>query len=283
MSESAAGPSRTYVMTHTDTERRRLALQASIINPFTNRLLRDAGIAGGMHVLDFACGVGDVSLNVGRLVGGNGSVTGVDIDPEALAIATARAKEEGLDHVRFVQADLDTFEPGTQYDAVTARHILIHAPDPVALIRRARSFVRPGGVLAFQEYDLSFSGPKFNDMPVWTACSNAITAVFERAGLPVRAGALLYTWFLEAALPIPECRLEFLVEGGENSLYYEWLAETMRSLMPKMVALGILPPDTMDLDTLRVDLRREAANTRRPLIVGPMGAAFVRTPIHSQA
>lgn len=281
MPESAAVPSRTYVMTHTDTERRRLALQASIINPFTNRFLRDAGIAGGMHVLDFACGVGDVSLNVGRLVGGHGSVTGVDIDPEALAIAAARAKGQGLDHVRFVQADLGAFEPEIQYDAVTARHILIHTPDPVALIRRARTFVHPGGILAFQEYDLSFSGPKFNDLPLWTVCINAITALFERVGLPVRAGALLYTWFLEAGLPVPECRLEFLVEGGEDSLYYEWLTETMRSMLPKMVALGILQPDTIDIDQLREKLRREAVSARRPFIVGPMGAAFVRTPIDS--
>jgi ubiquinone/menaquinone biosynthesis C-methylase UbiE len=279
MSESAAGPSRAYVMTHTDAERRRLALQASIINPFTSRFLREAGVAGGMHVLDFACGVGDVSLIAGRLVGGHGSVTGVDIDPEALAIATERAREEGLDHVRFVQADLGTFEPGTQYDAVTARLILIHTPDPVALIRRARSFAHPGGILAFQEFDLSFSGPKFNDMPAWTTCNNAITALFERAGLPVRAGALLYTWCLEAGLPIPECRLEFLVEGGEDSLYYEWLAETMRSLMPKMVALGILQPDTVEIDQLREKLQREAVSTRHPFILGPMASAFVRTPI----
>lgn len=266
-------------MTHTDTERRRLALQASIINPFTNRFLRDAGIAGGMHVLDFGCGVGDVSLMVGGLVGGHGSVTGIDIDPEALAIGTARAKEEGLDHVRFVQADLGAFEAERHYDAVTARHILIHTPDPVALIRRARCFVHPGGILAFQEYDLSFSAPKFNDLPVWATCANAIAALFERAGLPVHAGALLYTWFLEAGLPVPECRLEFLVEGGENSHYYEWLAETMRSLMPKMLALGILQPDTIDIANLQEKLRRESVNTRRPCIAGPMGAAFVRTPL----
>lgn len=165
MPESTAAPSRAYVMSHTDTERRRLALQASIINPFTHRFLRDAGIDGGMHVLDFGCGVGDVSLMVGRLVGGHGSVTGVDIDPEALAIATARAKEEGLDHVRFVQSDLRTFAVDKRYDAITARLILIHTPDPVGLIRRAIGFVRPGGIVAFQEWDLSFFGPKFDDLP----------------------------------------------------------------------------------------------------------------------
>src|ERR1051326_2953228 len=212
MPESPAAPSRAYIMTHTGRERRRLALQASIINPFTERFLRDAGITGGMHVLDFGCGIGDVSLILGRLVGGHGSVVGIDIDAEALAIATARAREEGLDHVRFVQADLAAFEAERHYDAVAARHILIHTPDPVALIRRASSLVHPGGILAFQEYDLSFSGPKFSDLPVWTSGGHAIAALFERAGLPVRAGTLLYTWILEAGLPIPECRLEYLIE-----------------------------------------------------------------------
>ena len=279
MPETSAAPSRGYVMTHTDTERRRLALQASIINPVTNRFLRDAGIAGGMHVLDFGCGVGDVSLIAGRLVGSHGSVTGIDIDEEALAIATARAKEEGLDHVRFVQADLGNFEAESQYDAVTARHILIHTPDPVALIRRARGFVHPGGILAFQEYDLSFSAPQFDDLPTWLTCGKAIAALFERAGLPGRAGALLYSWFLEAGLPVPECRLEYLVEGGESSLFYEWLAETMRSLMPKMLALGIVQPDAIDTERLRDQLRLECVNMRRPCIAGPMGAAFVRTPL----
>ncbi|MGD0201735.1 MAG: methyltransferase domain-containing protein, partial [Bryobacteraceae bacterium] len=73
-----------YVMGHTNPERRRLALQASILRPFTERLLREAGIAWGMHVLDIGCGVGDVSMLAAGLVGRNGSVTSVDVDPGAL-------------------------------------------------------------------------------------------------------------------------------------------------------------------------------------------------------
>ena len=92
-------------------------------------------------------------------------------------------------------------------------------------------------------------------MPLWATCCKAIAALFKRAGLPVSAGALLYTWFLEAGLPVPECRLEFLMEGGENSLYYEWLTETTRSLMPKMLALDILRPDTIDIERLQEQLR----------------------------
>jgi hypothetical protein len=43
MSETAAAR---YVMGHSDRERRRLALQASILNPFTEQLLRRAWSGG---------------------------------------------------------------------------------------------------------------------------------------------------------------------------------------------------------------------------------------------
>lgn len=265
-------------MTHTDRERRRLALQASIINPFTSRFLRDAGIADSMHILDLGCGVGDVSFIAARLVGESGRVTGIDIDPEALTVAETRAKQEGFTHVQFEQGDLREFEPQTRYDAVIGRHVLIHTTDPVALLARARNFVQPGGILAFQEFDLSFFGPKFDGMPLWTTCGNAVANFFERARLPVRAGTSLYTWFLDAGLPVPSCRLEFLMDGGEDSLYFEWLTETMRSLLPKMIALGVLEPNAIDIDHLEEELRRETLSMKRPCVGGPMGGAFVRTP-----
>jgi hypothetical protein len=56
----------------------------------------------------------------------------------------------------------------------------------------------------------------------------------------------------------------------------------MRSLLPKMLALEVLQPDTIALDRLRETLRQEVISARRPFIVGPMGGAFVRTPLHSQ-
>jgi ubiquinone/menaquinone biosynthesis C-methylase UbiE len=220
--------------------------------------------------------VGDVALLAGRLVGAHGSVTGIDVDPEALEIAVARANEDGLGHVRFLQADAGEFEAETKYDAVIGRLILIHSREPVALLRRAQGFVRPGGIVAFQDFDLSVVGSRFTDLPTWEACGKAVTALFERAGLEPRAGSFLYTWFLEAGLPVPKCRLEFLVDGGEGSLYYEWLAETVRSLLPKMLALKVLEPYTIDIDRLEETLRREALSAKRPCVGPAMGGAFVR-------
>jgi len=50
-----------YVMGHSDRERRRLALQAAVLNPLTDSFLRRAGISAGMRILDLGCGIGEVS------------------------------------------------------------------------------------------------------------------------------------------------------------------------------------------------------------------------------
>jgi cyclopropane fatty-acyl-phospholipid synthase-like methyltransferase len=55
MSESSTG----YVMGHDDRERRRLSLQASILNPLSDQLLRRAGLSTGLRVLDIGCGIGE--------------------------------------------------------------------------------------------------------------------------------------------------------------------------------------------------------------------------------
>ena len=88
-----------YVMGHDDRERRRLSLQASILNPLSDQLLRRAGLSAGLRVLDIGCGVGELSMVAARLVGRHGWVTGIDIDEAALALAAQRAREQGLDHI----------------------------------------------------------------------------------------------------------------------------------------------------------------------------------------
>src|SRR5689334_6310722 len=102
MSQTSTG----YVMGHDDRERRRLSLQASILNPLSDQLLRRAGLSAGLRVLDIGCGVGELSMVAARLVGPGGHVTGIDIDEGALAIAAARAREQRLDHIAFRQANV---------------------------------------------------------------------------------------------------------------------------------------------------------------------------------
>src|SRR5215472_16798994 len=98
-------------MGHDDRERRRLVLQASLLNPFTEQLFRRAGISSGMDVLDMGCGAGDVSLLAARLVGPYGSVTSVDFDNAALETVKARAAAEEIQNIECVQDNVQEWKP----------------------------------------------------------------------------------------------------------------------------------------------------------------------------
>jgi ubiquinone/menaquinone biosynthesis C-methylase UbiE len=143
-------------MGHTDHERRRLALQAAFLNPLTDGFLRRAGISAGMHVLELGCGIGEVSLIAARLVGPHGRVHCLDFDPKSLEVARGRTQSAGHDHVVFEQADINDHFPSRPYDAVIGRHILLHTPDALALLRKAAAIVHAGGVVAFHEGDFTF-------------------------------------------------------------------------------------------------------------------------------
>lgn len=155
-----------YLMGHTDRDRRRLSLQASVLNPLTARFLRQAGVGEGMRVLDLGCGVGEVSLLLARLVGATGHVTGLDIDDASLEIARSRAKDQGFMQVVFEQSECLLYDSTVRYDAVVGRHILLHASDPLTVICKAASLSRPGGILGFQEYDFSYLLRAYPDLPL---------------------------------------------------------------------------------------------------------------------
>src|SRR6266699_6514702 len=82
----------TYALGNAPEAFQRLLVQGQLFNPFTRRLLKDAGLRAGMQVLDVGCGPGDVSLLAAELVGEQGSVIGVDTNASVLQIAQARAQ-----------------------------------------------------------------------------------------------------------------------------------------------------------------------------------------------
>src|SRR4051794_4322511 len=99
-------------------ERRRLALQASVLNPLTDTFLRTAGISRGMRVLEVGCGIGEVSLITARLLGPHGRLHCVDTDGKSLEIAQNRVRSAGHDHVSFEHTDIAAHTPVRTYDAV---------------------------------------------------------------------------------------------------------------------------------------------------------------------
>ena len=57
-----------YAFSDRAQEQRRLATQAELLDPLTERVFREAGLGTGMRVLDLGSGAGDVAILAARLV-----------------------------------------------------------------------------------------------------------------------------------------------------------------------------------------------------------------------
>jgi SAM-dependent methyltransferase len=266
-----------YVFADRMLEQRRLASQAELFDPLTERLFRAAGLGTGMRVLDLGSGAGDVAILAARLVGRDGEVVGVERDPEAVASATARVARGGISNIRFVQSDLQTLDGvAGSFDAAVGRLILMYLPEPAVALRRVAGVVRPGGLVCVHEGDMAYdwAAPM---TPLWAQMRAWFLAALERANATTRMGLSLYPTFIAAGLPAPELRLECAVGGGDRAFAWAW-ANVMRGVLPLMERFGIttaaeLGPDTL-ADRLWDDLR--AANGI--VISPPMIGGWARLP-----
>jgi ubiquinone/menaquinone biosynthesis C-methylase UbiE len=214
------GTSTGYALGYAEAEKQRLVRQAVRFEPILEAFLRDAGIREGDRVLDVASGQGDVSLVVGRLVTDRGAVLGVERDAASIEIARARAATIGMRNVKFVQADLGSFESDERFDAVVGRFILVFLPERAAVIRRLARLLRPGGVIAFQEPLREATQTMNAHLPLQHACGVKLREVFAQAGADTEIGRELYALFQEAGLRAPQLRCDAPIDGSDEMARY---------------------------------------------------------------
>lgn len=269
---------KTYLLGHTSAALHRLLVQGQMLNPFTRRVFEEVGMTAGMRVLDVGCGPGDVSLIAAALVGETGSVLGIDGSVEALQLARSRTQEASLSQVSFQAGDLLRLTLDQEYDAIVGRLILMHLPEPAAIVRHLIQYLRPGGVVVFQEYDLaSRTAAFYPPSPLWEQVWTWCTQPFHRAGGDLETGMKLYGTLLEAGLPAPQLRYEAAVGAGPDWVGYEWWAETVRPFLPLIQQFDIATEEDIGIETLAERLREETVS-RGGVARGPaLVSAWVRT------
>ena len=264
----------TYVLGHSQRELKRLILQAELFGPATEHLFRLAGIRPGMSVLDVGSGGGDVSFTAAKMVGPAGKVVGIDNAADAVALATTRAEELRLRNVSFHQADLNGWTPEYTFDAVVGRLILVHQKDAVASLRRIATYLRPGGLIALQEFDFPDELHSVPPVPLFNTAYSWVHEAMRQVGWDLHIGLRLYPIFIEAGLPAPKLIAHSNVEAGPDSLIYEYLADVVHTFSPLIERFGVANADEMQLNTLAERLRSETLSRQAVLMPLPMIGAW---------
>ena len=114
-----------------------------------HRLVADARLRAGMRALDLGSGTGYPALLGAQTVGSSGSVIGLDLAEQMLAVARRKATVLGLTNVTFRTGDVTAlpFEANS-FDAVTSRFCLMFLPEIPKTVAEIARVLRPRGWVA---------------------------------------------------------------------------------------------------------------------------------------
>jgi len=265
----------TYSLGSDNAEIARLEAQGEFLREPTRVLLEAAGLGPGMRVLDLGTGPGHVAAAVAELVGRDGEVVGVDIDPRMLEVARARTAH--LPQVRFVEADVSQWHDETPFDAVVGRLILFHLPDPVNVVRHHLEALGPKGRMIALDYDIGGLRAEPAN-PLTDRMAALILAGFRSVGADPTVGSRLQG--ILAASGLEDVTGFGIIQylAHDDPVGPEMLSGVVRSLAPVMLAHGLATEAELDVDTLAERAADSLRTTGSVLVPPTLVGAWGRRP-----
>jgi len=230
-----------YVLEARQGEIERLAAQGAWLAAETEALLTAIGVAPGWRCLDLACGLGDVTRLMAARVGATGRVVGVDVERRFLDLARIAAPAT----VTYREADAcATGLPAEGFDLVHGRFLFAGSAGLDALLAEAIRLVRPGGVVALQEQDLSTTACH-PPHPAFARLKAMLGAGLEQSGTGRGVARRLFGLLRQAGLRAPRYH-PFLVSCQAGDPQAEWLPQTVESLRGTILQAGLMAGPALD-------------------------------------
>jgi ubiquinone/menaquinone biosynthesis C-methylase UbiE len=116
-----------------------------LFGPAAQRLVEAANPRSGERVLDLACGTGVVARRVVATAGPDIQITGLDLNPNMLAVARAVSEREGL-AIDWREGRAEAIPlPDNSFDLALCQFGLMFFADRPAALREMHRVVAPGG------------------------------------------------------------------------------------------------------------------------------------------
>lgn len=121
----------------------------TLFGPWATNLIQAADPRPGERVLDVGCGTGIVARQVASQLGAAGAITGLDLNPNMLAVARAAAAREGVAIIEWHEGSAEQLPfPESSFDLVLCQFaLMLFANKAAALTEMRRVATKSGRVL----------------------------------------------------------------------------------------------------------------------------------------
>jgi hypothetical protein len=152
----------------------------------------------------------------------------------------------------------------------------MYLPEPAGFLRQARTLLRAGGLVAFQEGDIRQAARTYPPAALHEELARLVTPPPGAPGPDVDMGPKLFQTFAAAGLPAPQLRHDTPIGGGPDWPGYAYLTATIRNLLPFLTKVAGITPEQLGIDTLEDRLRAEVVGQGGVQLLPPLIGAWAR-------
>ncbi|KAA3608288.1 MAG: methyltransferase domain-containing protein [Planctomycetota bacterium] len=250
----------------------RLAHQHQIWRRLSDAVFAELPVGRGWKVLDAGCGPGWVLQDLQAYVGDEGELWGVDLVPEMLQATEARGRAGNWNNLHLLQGDLaEVALPKAHFDFIWCRWVLSFLPDPGAVLQRLRACLKPGGVLAIQDYNHEGIG-LFPESAAFQTMVKALRKRVKDSGGDLWIGARLGALLPQAGLQVHRYR-SHVYSGSPGDPVWQWGQNFFLPWAKKMLLQGYVNPQEYQAFLEDWQQRRQQPGARffSPIVITALG------------
>jgi ubiquinone/menaquinone biosynthesis C-methylase UbiE len=118
------------------------------------KLLKEAGIKPGSHVLDYGCGPGSYSLAAAHLVGTKGKVYALDLNLCAIESVRAKAAKKRFSNIEAIHSNCSTGLEDISVDVALLFDTCHELENPDEIMKELHRVMKPNAVLLFGDHHM---------------------------------------------------------------------------------------------------------------------------------
>jgi len=227
-----------YLLGDSAREAARLRRQAQLWDPTAFALFDRLKIRRGWRVLEIGPGKGSLHMELRRRV--RGPIDAVERSPVFADLLRTRCRTDGFGQGSLWETDLIAARlPRASYELIFARWVFLFLPDPEAHLSRLVAALKPGGLLAIEDYCRA-TMRRVPEPPHWENFLKADLAFFASEGGDANIGARLPDLYRRVGLDLVDVR-PTIKAGPAGSTVWNWVTSYFMGVMPQ---LGTFRPFT---------------------------------------